>query len=342
VKTVLKSITAATIVALLSMAPTAAVATERPFEDAIEVGRSIEPGGSMPFGFINLGLFDTYPVRGNLTRHVYRLPLDRARTDVFEDIEDTLDDDDFTVIVSHKPKNADSETIHLTEEHFFREFDGRKMVFTEDKELISFTHDPSQQGGFYLSAMRHDPGKDTYAVVTISNARNFVQVDVVEVVHRVIPTMTTTVTVAEEVATPAGEVEIVETLVLTKDRIHLEIETHGHINIYGILFGIDSATIQPRSQMTLDVVAEYLKLFPQHSYYVIGHTSDTGAFDHNMKLSVDRATAVIDTLVKGYAIDARRLTGFGVGPVAPVDSNFSSLGRAHNRRVVLIKRLPGQ
>ena len=56
-----------------------------------------------------------------------------------------------------------------------------------------------------------------------------------------------------------------------------------------------------------------------------------------MKLSRDRATAVVNALVTQYAVNAARLISCGDGPTAPVASNDNEEGRAKNRRVELVK-----
>ena len=56
-----------------------------------------------------------------------------------------------------------------------------------------------------------------------------------------------------------------------------------------------------------------------------------------MKLSQDRALAVVQALVKG-GIEAARVKAYGNGPYAPVASNDAEDGRAKNRRVELVKQ----
>ena len=57
-----------------------------------------------------------------------------------------------------------------------------------------------------------------------------------------------------------------------------------------------------------------------------------------MKLSQERALAVVAALVEQEGIAAERLTGVGVGPLAPHASNANEDGRAANRRVELVAR----
>ncbi|HQL47492.1 MAG TPA: hypothetical protein PLC09_02375 [Holophaga sp.] len=46
---------------------------------------------------------------------------------------------------------------------------------------------------------------------------------------------------------------------------------------------------------------------------------------------------MVQVLVGQHGIAAGRLTGHGVGPLAPVASNDTEEGRARNRRVELVK-----
>jgi outer membrane protein OmpA-like peptidoglycan-associated protein len=60
--------------------------------------------------------------------------------------------------------------------------------------------------------------------------------------------------------------------------------------------------------------------------------------DGNIKLSQDRAEAVLQALVRDHAIAAARLRSYGCGQFAPVASNDTEVGRARNRRVELVKQ----
>jgi OOP family OmpA-OmpF porin len=62
-----------------------------------------------------------------------------------------------------------------------------------------------------------------------------------------------------------------------------------------------------------------------------------GALDYNLKLSADRADAVVKALI-GRGIVASRLKGTGVGPYCPVASNHTEEGKAKNRRVELVEQ----
>jgi outer membrane protein OmpA-like peptidoglycan-associated protein len=115
------------------------------------------------------------------------------------------------------------------------------------------------------------------------------------------------------------------------------LKAHGHIAVEGIFFDTGKADLKPESQQAIGEVAKLLKTDPALKVFVVGHTDNVGAVDANMKLSQDRAQAVVQALVRG-GISAARLKAFGSGPYAPVASNDAEAGRAKNRRVELVKQ----
>lgn len=115
-----------------------------------------------------------------------------------------------------------------------------------------------------------------------------------------------------------------------------DIERTGRVAIYGIYFDTDSYKIKPESDPTLKAISDLLTSKSNLNVYVVGHTDMTGDFDHNMKLSENRAKAVVDALVKDYSISAKRLIAKGVGPLSPVSTNKTDEGKQLNRRVELV------
>lgn len=117
-----------------------------------------------------------------------------------------------------------------------------------------------------------------------------------------------------------------------------DLRSTGHAAVYGITFDTDSASIKPESDQALGEIAKLLQGDPSLKVFVVGHTDGTGSIDHNLKLSQDRAQAVVQVLVSGHGIAPSRLRSYGCGPYAPVDSNDNEEGRAKNRRVELVKQ----
>lgn len=125
----------------------------------------------------------------------------------------------------------------------------------------------------------------------------------------------------------------VDVNVLTK-----EIDRTGHASVYGIYFDTNKADVKPESKQALSEIAKLLKVRPELKLYVVGHTDNVGKLGYNMDLSARRAKAVTKVLVRDYGIAKSRLSGQGVGPLAPVMANGSEAGRAKNRRVELVKQ----
>lgn len=114
------------------------------------------------------------------------------------------------------------------------------------------------------------------------------------------------------------------------------IKETGRVAVYGIYFDTDKAEIKPASEPALTEIATLLKQDAALKLFVVGHTDGVGQFAHNVRLSQDRAAAVVKSLVGQHGIDAARLVPFGCGPTVPVASNRAEDGRAKNRRVELV------
>jgi OOP family OmpA-OmpF porin len=86
------------------------------------------------------------------------------------------------------------------------------------------------------------------------------------------------------------------------------------------------------TEAALDLLAADLKVCPKARVDVAGHTDADGDANANMALSVARAEAVIDALVKrGVAID--RLYAVGYGETLPLVPNTTKANKAKNRRI---------
>jgi outer membrane protein OmpA-like peptidoglycan-associated protein len=131
---------------------------------------------------------------------------------------------------------------------------------------------------------------------------------------------------------------VVNKMVLLKAADMAEaLRTKGSVDIYGIYFDTDQSAIKPESTPTLDEVASLLKIDSGLKLEVSGHTDNTGAKAHNLKLSEDRAHAVVAALTSSYGIDSKRLVAKGYGDTKPVAPNTSDDNKAKNRRVELRK-----
>jgi OOP family OmpA-OmpF porin len=117
-----------------------------------------------------------------------------------------------------------------------------------------------------------------------------------------------------------------------------DINTTGHVSIYGIYFDTGKSEIKTESDAAIAEIAKLLNNNNALNLYVVGHTDNTGSFDANMKLSKDRAEAVTNALVTKHAIASSRLKAYGVSSLNPVSSNRTEEGKAKNRRVELVQQ----
>lgn len=125
-------------------------------------------------------------------------------------------------------------------------------------------------------------------------------------------------------------------LVLSAEDISREIKATGKATFYGIYFDTDKADIKPESNETLEQMAKYLIANPKVKVYIVGHTDNTGSFEHNQNLSEKRAEAVIIVLTTTYKVPASNIQAKGVGPLSPVASNATEEGKGKNRRVEMV------
>ena len=131
---------------------------------------------------------------------------------------------------------------------------------------------------------------------------------------------------------------MVQDIVANAAALANDLKTTGHVTVEGILFDTGKATIKPESARAIGEVAKLLAADPALRVYVVGHTDSVGVVEANMRLSQERADAVVQALAKTHGIAPARLKSFGNGPYAPVGSNDSETGRARNRRVELVKQ----
>jgi outer membrane protein OmpA-like peptidoglycan-associated protein len=106
------------------------------------------------------------------------------------------------------------------------------------------------------------------------------------------------------------------------------------LEIYGVNFDFDKATLKPDSEPVLAQVLGIFKADPKYSGEISGHTDNVGKKDYNIKLSGERAASVKAWLV-AHGVDAGRLRTAGYGDTQPLVPNTTAENRAKNRRVEL-------
>lgn len=119
--------------------------------------------------------------------------------------------------------------------------------------------------------------------------------------------------------------------VYRKDIYLQPVELNAVFTFNNIQFGNNSFQLPAAGFIELDKLLQVLAENPSLKVQISGHTDNIGKVEDNMKLSTNRAQAIVDYLVsKGIAIN--RLTYKGYGAIQPVADNSTEAGRARNRR----------
>lgn len=100
----------------------------------------------------------------------------------------------------------------------------------------------------------------------------------------------------------------------------------------GITFQFNSATILPESETTLRGAVQILRDNPKARVEVGGHTDAVGTPEYNLRLSQDRAIAVLNWLA-AHGIERDRLEARGYGATQPKAANDTEANRGKNRRI---------
>lgn len=127
-------------------------------------------------------------------------------------------------------------------------------------------------------------------------------------------------------------------IVANAEALVRDINSTGHVSVYGIFFDSGKSEIKPESDSAMIQISKLLTNNGTLNLYVVGHTDNEGSFESNMKLSKDRADAVVNALVAKHGIQANRLKAYGVSSLSPVEANDNPDGKAKNRRVELVKQ----
>jgi outer membrane protein OmpA-like peptidoglycan-associated protein len=101
------------------------------------------------------------------------------------------------------------------------------------------------------------------------------------------------------------------------------------------LFDFNKSVIKMKYYSNLDAVAAKINEDPSIKVEIQGNTDNIGSKKYNMALSIKRANAVRNYLVKKGGVAPSRLSVVGYGESMPIASNKTKEGRAQNRRVEL-------
>ncbi len=250
---------------------------------------------------------DKYEIDGKITRIQYESQKEHSVFEIYKSYENALKNAGFKILLTLDKTNCG---VNLQEQLYNGEFNGLNAL--TDRESIK----PSYRDGefTYLSAKKNINGKDIYVVIFISNwDYPLITFDAIEVQS------------------------MDKGLVSVKD-LETDISQNGHIAIYDIHFDTGKSSIKAESSEALKNIAEYLNAHQDEKFLIVGHTDNTGDFESNIKLSMERAQAVVNELVSKYSVKAEQLKAYGDGQTAPVATNSTDGGKARNRRVEIVEQ----
>lgn len=109
------------------------------------------------------------------------------------------------------------------------------------------------------------------------------------------------------------------------------LQANATVILKNVFFDVNRFELKPESSTELENIVHLLKENPSLKIQINGHTDNVGKPADNLKLSNNRANAVIQYLI-GKGIEAKRLSSKGWGETQPLADNASEAGRAQNRR----------
>lgn len=106
-------------------------------------------------------------------------------------------------------------------------------------------------------------------------------------------------------------------LTLDKSEIAKRLDKLAQINVQ-IQFALGSAIIRPESYATLGAIADAMHhpILWNYKFIVVGNTDTTGTRAFNLKLSQERADAIVQALETVFRVSPDRLEAVGLGQEA--------------------------
>ncbi|MBC6109292.1 OmpA family protein [Pedobacter fastidiosus] len=114
-----------------------------------------------------------------------------------------------------------------------------------------------------------------------------------------------------------------------------KIKAGANVTLRNIFFDTNKYNLLPASIRELEILINFLNENEKVSIEIQGHTDNVGDDNLNEKLSLNRASAVYEYLIKNN-IDSKRLIFKGFGETKPIADNKTELGRKNNRRTSFI------
>lgn len=108
------------------------------------------------------------------------------------------------------------------------------------------------------------------------------------------------------------------------------------IRMIGVSFDVGKSVIKNEDYELLTKVQTAMNLFTDASIVIEGHTDSQGGDDLNLKLSQDRADAVLSYLNANTTVAKSRFSTKGFGESRPIANNETVGGRKVNRRIDIV------
>ncbi|SGZ00693.1 OmpA family protein [Moritella viscosa] len=99
-------------------------------------------------------------------------------------------------------------------------------------------------------------------------------------------------------------------------------------------FASNSAVVSKRYFGDIEALANFMKKHLDTEVVIEGHTSKLGSKSLNMRLSQERAQAVMNILVNNFGIATSRVSAVGYGFERILDDGNTKSAHAKNRRIV--------
>lgn len=259
---------------------------------------------------------NTSVFEGSLESRIFKRPANVSDFEVYKSYLSNLESSGFKILLACAPENCNAKS--STTKIYWQpknELVGRPYKRSHKNAQTRETQFLAGWAKYYISASKLIEGQTLYAMVIVSAQHSLYSIDEL---------------ISSEMATNS----VTLNLEVLKDKLSRD----GRVVLEGLFFNTASSVLSEQSRPALDTVAEYLKTHKEQSFYVVGHTDDTGSLDGNLTLSRERARSVVTTL-KTYGIKSARLSASGIGPYSPASTNSSDNGRELNRRVELVLRL---
>lgn len=113
------------------------------------------------------------------------------------------------------------------------------------------------------------------------------------------------------------------------------------LRLFGLDFAPGSAELTEVHEPLLSKIERAISVYPGASLLVEGHTDSQGSDRLNLRLSQNRADAVLNYMIINMKVAPNRIAAKGYGASQPIANNQTEEGRAKNRRIDLLIKPSG-